>query len=416
MASLQGLGEPLVVDSRPVALTGWSATSFGRSATSFGRPFVVAFDKLAQTFAKCVLRVRFRKETFQTLGFDEAAQEVAWPLLVLGLLTVAMLSSTAATLHYLHDINQGLAPSCVAFEFDVKSTEWVIDQRSDWNQQHVKSYLDMEKNFADVKYEYAVLVGRDSKGQEVLIEEQLAPWDADVTSLEFPLFLTVWLENGIKVSHVLKANILAQWTNLPWLLLSWTSLWGWFHLPVFGPAGHILQLGCGSMIVYSAAVALMSPAKAHPLMNEQQLQNFHRCSGNPQGLMVLFWVSIFQTVLAVLLVLAASPVGISFRHLIKLSKTTQHRIKVRCATEDYGDSLCSICLELLSSKESKPVEVCSGVFRQVSGAPDEIWQLPCSHAYHKQCILPWLKRGITEEIRELQEASLGTCPQCRGTN
>jgi len=192
-------------------------------------------------------------------------------------------------------------------------------------------------------------------------------------------------------------NVVAQCTNPLWLLLSCTSLLGWFHIPVLAPCGHVLQLASGTMVLFSAVWALQSPPDALPPMSEAQLQSFYRCSGNSLVLQVYGWTLLLQTTVGVLLVPAAAMVATPFRNLGKLA-ATRVKIKVNAVAKDC-DKTCSICLACVSP---------SGRQRSNGSNPDDeddLWTLPCNHTFHRRCILPWLCHQKID--------TLGTCPDCR---
>jgi len=274
----------------------------------------------------------------------------------------------------------------------------MVIEKSEWNKDHINNFMIVTKNgFSEVNYEYVVVSARDSKGRKLNIPDQTAPWNADVTGAEFPILLTFTCENAWKVAKMIWPNIVAQLTNPLWLLLSCTSLLGWFHVPVLAPCGHVLQLSSGTMVLFSAVWALQSPPDALPPMSEAQLQSFYRCSGNNLVLQLYGWTLLLQTMVGVLLVPAAALVATPFRHLGKLA-ATRCKIKVNAVDKDC-DSTCSICLAAVSP---------SGRQRSNDSgdAPeDDLWTLPCSHTFHRHCILPWLchQKGDT----------LGNCPECR---
>jgi hypothetical protein len=354
-------------------------------------------DKLAVRFAKCILRARFNEVFHETQCVDEVARRVALPLLHLGVLMVAMIVSTAGALCHLYGMSTSLAAICTVIEFQAYTPQtspgWerdlTIKTRSDWNKERIEGIIDAVQN-QDVHYTYLFMVVADSKGKGFMIETS-PPWDTDVNHLEFPLFLSLVEENEIQVSHMIWDNIIVQVMNPLWLVLSFASLWGWVHLPVLGPIGHILQLGSASLVDSSAALALISPPQVHLSMSEKQLESFNKCKGNDQGLQCLIWLLAFQTVIGLLLLPAAGAVGKRFSHVMKLSSAFT-AIEVSLASENQSCNICPICLDSLKASGSNPED------------PGTLWTLPCSHTYHKDCILPWLTHG---------RDAVGTCPTCR---
>merc|ERR1719335_74578 len=136
----------------------------------------------------------------------------------------------------------------------------------------------------------------------------------------------------------------------------------------------------------------MWPPEIFPPMSEQELLNFNRCKGNDQGLMALSLILIVQTILSLVVLPTAGAVGKSFSHLMKLERMFKKAVKVVQPAEHHGDSICTICLEPLSSNASNPED------------PGVLWSLPCSHVFHMQCVLPWLAK---------RKESSASCPTCR---
>lgn len=373
-----------------------------------------AFDRLAQRFAEGVLRARFSDEVYQVFARDETTRKIAWPVFNLVTLMSSMVVVSGVALFQLYAMNSGLAPSCVAFEY--RTSPYAIQTPNEWKKATFQYQEEFEKQGTDVSYQYVILTGRDSKNREVKFKDQLAPWNTDASTYEFPVFLTLTLENEISVSHVINDNVAAQFVNPLWLGLTFSSFWGWYHLPVLVPCFHVFQLATGALIVGSAAQALTSPPQVFPTMSEDKFQIAHRCSGNDQGLWTLTEILIFQLIVALLLVPAAAPVANSFRHLAKLSTMIQTTIKVDDESEDYGDNVCSICLDPLNCKTSS-----------AEGTADKVWRLPCDHSFHRHCILPWLGHRMDKDADQSwgqaqvawtpagaqEQVSLGSCPQCR---
>lgn len=406
MAAARGLQQPLI-DTDDVALAqGDPARESAVPAVQDLVPWNARRSGgVAQLFVKGVMRARYGPAAYDILSYDEQAQKVVWPLFTLMMLMATMLLSTAGAIFQLHHIYNSPVNDCVAYEHDL--IPFVIE-KSEWNRDHIQNFMLVTKNgFSEVNYEYVLVSGKDSKGEKLVIKDQAAPWEADVSKADFPILLTFTCENAWKVAKMIWPNVVAQLTNPLWLLLSCTSLLGWFHVPVLAPCGHVLQLASGTMVLFSAVWALQSPPEALPPMSEAQLQSFYRCSGNSMVLQLYGWTLLLQTLVGVLLVPAAALVATPFRHLGKLA-ATRCKIKVNSVPKDC-DSTCSICLTPVSP--SGRVQIKGG--RQQSNgsnnsddAPDDdLWTLPCSHTFHRHCILPWLCHQKGE--------SLGNCPECR---
>lgn len=394
MAVVRGLQQPLID-------TGDDAQ--GDAAGQNAVPAVqaplnkVASSGLAQGFVKGVMRARYGEAVYEILSYDEQSSKVVGPLLSLGMLMAIMLLSTAAGIFQLYHIRNSPVSDCVAYEHD--NIPMVIE-KSEWNRDHINNFMIVTKNgFSEVNYEYVLVSARDSEGTKLEIKDQAAPWEADVSRAEFPILLTFTCENAWAVAKMITPNVVAQLTNPLWLLLSCTSLLGWFHVPVLAPCGHVLQLASGTMVLFSAVWALQSPPEMLPPMSKAQLASFYRCSGNSMVLQFYGWTLLLQTTVGVLLVPAAALVATPFRNLGKLA-ATRCKIKVNAVAKDC-ESTCSICLAPVSPSGRQR----SHDSKQDDAPEDDLWTLPCSHTFHRHCILPWLCHQKTD--------TLGSCPECR---
>jgi len=375
MAHVQDLEQPLVVNSR--------------QADSIR-------DKLEKLACRCaiyILKVRFHEHICEIPGIEDAAKQVAVPLVALGVLVIAMVLSTAGALCHLQRMSEGLSPQCVAFESQEYTLQncglplW-MESPSDWTQRRFEEIMQVVGE-GDVQYTYFLMVATDIHGHELHFEASVpwkasAPWNLDVSHLAFPVFLKVAAENAIYSDVVIKDNKIVQVMNPLWLVISCSCLWGWVAMPVFGPIGHLLQLGSVCLVVESAGSALLDPPEIHPSMGDPQFQNFSMCNDD-QGLSVLSLILIFQTIIACLILPVGGAVGQKFPRLIKLSATL-NAIKVSHPSDDLSCNICPVCLDQLGSRT--------------------VWILKCSHAFHKDCVLPWLLQ---------EQGSLRSCPTCRAS-
>eukprot|EP00747_Dinoflagellata_sp_TGD_P215805 gnl/TRDRNA2_/TRDRNA2_88441_c0_seq1.p1 gnl/TRDRNA2_/TRDRNA2_88441_c0~~gnl/TRDRNA2_/TRDRNA2_88441_c0_seq1.p1 ORF type:complete len:263 (+),score=23.91 gnl/TRDRNA2_/TRDRNA2_88441_c0_seq1:320-1108(+) len=243
----------------------------------------------------------------------------------------------------------------------------------------------------NVRYTYTLVTVADVTGSFQVLSSP--PWALDVSRMDFPLVLRQLQGNAISVANLIEDNIVAQAMNPFWTLLSFFSLWGWFGLAVLAPAGHVLQLCSMCTIVYSAAWALQHPPDACPPFVERQQHIYDgcQCRSGTTGLTIYLCIVFFQSILALQLISAAELVRRPFLPLVEFSRTF-NGIKVVQPSMDGDDTLCPICLEMLSVDETNPQDL------------GDLWILPCSHVYHGSCVVKWLvKPGV----------ALGTCPTCR---
>jgi len=295
-----------------------------------------------------------------------------------------------------------VAPSCVAFEFQSFPSQ-VVETIATWNNQTITNYANRYPDDSDVLYKYVLVSVADALGKTLAVvlvsvvdadthHSKMFPYHVDVSHAKFPLTLKLFQENEVEIASMIHYNYFVQWSCLAWLALSLLCLWGYFGLSVIAPGFHALQQGCALMVVYSAVAALQNPPSVVPPLGEQDQDGYHGCKSISQGLRGYCWVLTFQSIITFCLPLAAELVRRPILPLIEFSKAFQG-IKVGSKSNNNGDIVCSICLDSLSDDPMNVKDL------------DVLWTLPCSHTYHKDCILPWLAKP---------GESLGTCPLCRG--
>jgi hypothetical protein len=341
--------------------------------------------------ARFVLRLRFPKAVYQALNTDSATHELAKPIATLLGFATLMFLSTAFGIWHLNNMQQGVAKSCVAFEYQ----SWhklSVPSLTAWTSHTIQDYVAQDPNTDDVRFTYVLVHIADANGVSYPVLTS-PPYNVDVSHMQFPLTLSLWHENAVVIDHLISYNFLVQLSNLAWLVLSFMCLWGYFGLSVLAPAFHALQQGFAALIVYSAAAAMLNPPAVTPPLGKQEQLSYDVCKGNDHGVWTYSMLLIVQCIIAACMPGAAEVVRRPILPLIEFAKAFEG-IKVLRKAKETG-RVCPICLESLDA--------------EVPGDADAstLWALPCSHTYHKDCVLPWLTKP---------GESLGTCPTCRGSN